>query len=97
MTKPFPGYETPLPRCGIAVMAKASIPGRAKTRLVPLLTFEEVAGFNIIKASYHVPIAGYMAFGPPSSIAFFKQISPAEIGLVESRLPEFRRLPCSAP
>ena len=32
--------------CGIAVMAKASIPGRAKTRLVPPLTFAEAADFN---------------------------------------------------
>ena len=32
--------------CGIAVMAKASIPGRTKTRLVPPLTFEEAAQCN---------------------------------------------------
>jgi uncharacterized protein len=32
--------------CGIAVMAKASFPGRAKTRLCPPLTFEEAAAFN---------------------------------------------------
>jgi glycosyltransferase A (GT-A) superfamily protein (DUF2064 family) len=34
------------PTCGIAVMAKASIPGRTKTRLVPPLTFEEAAQCN---------------------------------------------------
>jgi glycosyltransferase A (GT-A) superfamily protein (DUF2064 family) len=35
-----------VPTCGIAVMAKASIPGRTKTRLVPPLTFEEAAQCN---------------------------------------------------
>src|SRR5262245_4324799 len=32
--------------CGIAVMAKASIAGRTKTRLVPALDYEEAAAFN---------------------------------------------------
>ena len=32
--------------CGIAFMAKASAPGRAKTRLVPPLTFDEAAVLN---------------------------------------------------
>ena len=32
--------------CGIAFMAKASAPGRAKTRLVSPLTFEEAAALN---------------------------------------------------
>ena len=27
--------------CGIAIMAKASAPGRTKTRLVPPLTFDQ--------------------------------------------------------
>ncbi len=34
--------------CGIAVMAKASLPGRTKTRLVPPLTFEEAAALNTV-------------------------------------------------
>ena len=56
-------------------MAKASAPGRTKTRLVPPLTFDEAAalntaflkdvGHNIAKAAERAPIAGYMAFGPP--------------------------------
>ena len=29
--------------CGIAIMAKASAPGRTKTRLAPPLTFEQAA------------------------------------------------------
>jgi uncharacterized protein len=32
--------------CGIAFMAKASAPGRAKTRLVPPLTFEQAVDLN---------------------------------------------------
>jgi uncharacterized protein len=32
--------------CGIAVMAKASVPGRTKTRLTPPLTATEAAAFN---------------------------------------------------
>jgi len=32
--------------CGIAVMAKASAPGRAKTRLVPPLDYDEAAALN---------------------------------------------------
>lgn len=85
--------------CGIAVMAKASVTGRAKTRLVPPLTFDEAAalntaflkdvGHNIAKAAQHAPIAGYMAFGPPGSNAFFEDIFPSSVGLIESWYPEF--------
>jgi hypothetical protein len=32
--------------CGVAIMAKASAPGRTKTRLVPPLTFDEAAALN---------------------------------------------------
>ena len=39
------GYASSV-SCGIAVMAKASIPGRAKTRLVPPLTSAEAADLN---------------------------------------------------
>jgi len=66
-----------LPTCGIAVMAKASIAGRTKTRLVPPLTFEEAArcntaflldiADNILAAAAQASIAGYIAFGPPHS------------------------------
>jgi rSAM/selenodomain-associated transferase 1 len=99
MTKPLPIGEAPRSSCGIAVMAKASIPGRTKTRLVPPLTYDEAAAFNtaflqdvaanIIAASNQVNVAGYMAFGPPGAIAFFKDLFPSGIGLVESWLPSF--------
>ncbi len=85
--------------CGIAVMAKASAPGRTKTRLVPPLTFDEAAalntaflkdvGHNIARAAEHAPIAGYMAFGPPGSNAFFQDILPSSIGLIEAWYPDF--------
>ena len=99
MTKPLPIGEAPRPLCAIAVMAKASIPGRSKTRLVPPLTFDEAAAFNtvflqdvaanIMAASKQVDVAGYTAFGPPGSVAFFRDILPSGIGLVESWLPNF--------
>jgi rSAM/selenodomain-associated transferase 1 len=85
--------------CGIAVMAKASAPGRTKTRLVPPLTFDEAAalntaflkdvGHNIAAAAKHAPVAAYMAFGPPGSNAFFAGILPSSVGLIESWYPDF--------
>ncbi len=79
--------------CGIAVMAKASYPGRAKTRLCPPLTFEEAAAFNtaflkdvagnLIAASAEASIAGSMAYGPPGSESFFRAHMPASIALHE--------------
>ena len=32
--------------CGVAIMAKGSVPGHSKTRLVPPLTFEQAAQCN---------------------------------------------------
>lgn len=87
--------------CGIAVMAKASAPGRAKTRLVPPLTLEEAAAFNtaflqdvvanVLAASQHEAIAGYVAYGPPGpqSVAFFREMLPSAIDLVEAWGPNF--------
>lgn len=85
--------------CGIAVMAKASRPGLTKTRLVPPLSYEEAASFNtaflkdvsrnILAAGIESSVAGYMAFGPPGSEAFFKNNLPAEIGLLDVWLPNF--------
>jgi uncharacterized protein len=85
--------------CGIAVMAKASMPGRTKTRLVPPLTHEEAAAFNtaflkdvsanIIAAARETEMAGYMAFGPPGSEPFFRDNLPPSIGLIEAWRPNF--------
>ncbi len=88
-----------VPFCGIAVMAKASHPGRTKTRLSPPLTLEEAAAFNtaflkdiaenLIEASAKVSLAGSMAFGPPGSERFFRDNLPASIGLYEIWYPNF--------
>ena len=89
--------------CGIAFMAKASAPGRAKTRLVPPLTFEEAAALNTAflqdvaanvmlaarQAAPHARIAGYAAFGPPGSEEFFHGVLPQAIGLIDAWLPNF--------
>ena len=85
--------------CGIAVMAKASLPGKTKTRLVPPLSFEEAAAFNtaflkdvavnITAAGREAPIACYMAYGPPGSNAFFESNFPDSVGLIESWHPNF--------
>ncbi len=89
--------------CGIAIMAKASIPGRAKTRLVPPLTFAEAADFNtaflkdvvanIAAAAREVPIRGYAAYGPPETAGFFTSTLMSSIGLIEAWHAKFRRLP----
>jgi rSAM/selenodomain-associated transferase 1 len=85
--------------CGIAVMAKASEPGRTKTRLVPPLNFDEAAAINtaflkdvadnIIAASKRASIVGYVAFGPPGSDGFFKAILPASIELMDAWYADF--------
>jgi rSAM/selenodomain-associated transferase 1 len=89
--------------CGIAFMAKASAPGRAKTRLVPPLTFDEAASLNTVflqdvadnvllaarNAAPGAGIAGYAAYGPPGSEAFFRRTLPRAIGLIGAWVPNF--------
>ena len=85
--------------CGIAIMAKASAPGRTKTRLVPPLTFEEAAAVNtaflqdisdnLLLAGQYAPIAGYAAFAPPGAEDFFNRILPSAIGLIGACMPNF--------
>jgi uncharacterized protein len=80
--------------CGIAVMAKASLPGRTKTRLVPPLSFDEAAAFNtaflqdvaanVAAAGQKASIACYMAYGPPGATAFFQSHFPHSVGLIEA-------------
>lgn len=67
---PGPARDT----CAIAVMAKAPVAGRSKTRLCPPLAPDESAAFsaaflrdttgNIAEASRHAPIAAYAAYAP---------------------------------
>ena len=85
--------------CGIAVMAKASAPGRTKTRLVPPLTFAEAAAFNtaflkdiadnLLFAARDAAIAGYAAYAPPGSEEFFQRVLPPAIGLIDASMPHF--------
>ena len=78
-------------------MAKASAPGRTKTRLVPPLTFDEAAALNtaflqdiadnIQLAECHAEIAAYVAFAPSGSEEFFRRILPPPIGLIDACQP----------
>jgi len=89
----------PVGLCGIAIMAKASAPGRTKTRLVPPLTFEEAAALNtaflqdiagnLLLAGSYAAIAGYAAFAPKGSEEFFRGTLPSTIGLIDACLPSF--------
>jgi rSAM/selenodomain-associated transferase 1 len=91
--------EMPRAYCAIAVMAKASVPGRCKTRLVPPLTLEEAAGLNtaflrdivdnLLSASAHANIAPVMAYAPAGSAAFFRESLPVRVGLLETAAPTF--------
>jgi hypothetical protein len=91
------GCETRSPHCAIAVMAKASVSGLAKTRLVPPLTPVEAANLNtcflrdiadsLIRASRLANIAPFMAFAPAGTAAFFRDILPARFGLLETVAP----------
>ena len=83
--------------CAIAVMAKASIAGRTKTRLVPPLTEEEAATLNtvflrdaadnILAAAAFCNISGWMAYAPTGSQPFFRAHLPDSIGLLETVAP----------
>jgi rSAM/selenodomain-associated transferase 1 len=80
-------------------MAKASMPGLTKTRLVPPLSFAEAAAFNtaflkdvsanLQAAARAAAIRGYMAYGPPGSERFFQETLPREIGLIAAWYPNF--------
>ena len=95
--------DSSIASCGIAFMAKASAPGRAKTRLVPPLTYDQAADLNTAflqdvadnivlagrGANGPAAIVGYAAYGPPGSGDFFRRILPQSIGLIEAWLPNF--------
>jgi rSAM/selenodomain-associated transferase 1 len=94
--------ESSTASCGIAFMAKASAPGRAKTRLVPPLTYDQAADLNTAflqdvadnlvlagRGANGAAIVGYAAYGPPGSADFFRRILPRSIGLIEAWLPNF--------
>lgn len=85
--------------CAMAVMAKASVPGRAKTRLIPEIGAENAASLNtaflkdiaanLLQASIEVPISAYVAYGPAGTEPFFRDHLPEQVRLVECSLPDF--------
>jgi rSAM/selenodomain-associated transferase 1 len=78
-------------------MAKASIPGKTKTRMVPPLSADEAATLNtvflrdaadnILSAAARADISGWMAYAPADSAAFFRSHLPETIGLLETVAP----------
>ena len=85
--------------CAMAVMGKASAPGRTKTRLVPPLSAGQAADLNtaflqdiignLQCAGREAEIAPYVAFGPIGSEPFFRDCLPANLPLIECSLPHF--------
>jgi hypothetical protein len=76
-------------------MAKASIAGTVKTRLVPPLTHEEAAELNtcclsdiaanIVAAARQVPIQGFAAYHPLGAEPFFDDLLPDGFKLLPPR------------
>jgi rSAM/selenodomain-associated transferase 1 len=74
-------------QAGIAVMAKAPVAGRCKTRLVPVLTPDQAASMsaaflgdmlgNLALAARAAPIAAYVGFAPAGAEAAFAGVVPA--------------------
>jgi rSAM/selenodomain-associated transferase 1 len=85
--------------CAMAVMGKASAPGRTKTRLVPPLSPADAAELNtaflqdiignLLLAGRDMQIAPYVAFGPAGSEPFFHGCLPPNLPLIECSLPRF--------
>lgn len=85
--------------CAVAVMGKASVPGRVKTRLIPQLgavraarlntAFLQDVVANLIEAGRSAGIAPYIAFGPAGAEAFFREHLPVDVGLIECSMPNF--------
>jgi uncharacterized protein len=81
--------------CAFAVMAKAPVVGKVKTRLSPPLSAAEAAELsgcfirdiadNIIAASRSVPIHGHVAYAPPGSEPVFRALLPEAIRLLPPR------------
>lgn len=87
--------------CAVAIMAKASVAGAVKTRLVPPLTQEEAAAFNtcclsdiaanIIAAAEVEPIQAFAAYSPAGSEAFFAALLPGRLQLLPPKEPTIGR------
>jgi uncharacterized protein len=83
--------------CAVAIMAKASVAGAVKTRLVPPLSQEEAAELNtsclvdvaanIVAAAAQAPIQGFVAYDPLGSERFFQDLLPDGFKLLPPRTP----------
>src|SRR5437764_8868104 len=95
------GATLPEKCCAVAIMAKASVAGAVKTRLVPPLTPEEAAELNtcclkdvaanILGAAKQVPIQGFAAYSPLGSEPFFDDVLPVGFKLLPPREPTLGR------
>lgn len=91
----------PEERCAVAIMAKASVAGTVKTRLVPPLTYEEAAELNtccltdvaanVVTAARQAPIQGFAAYYPLGSERFFDDLLPDGFTLLPPREPTIGR------
>lgn len=87
--------------CAVAIMAKESVAGEVKTRLVPPLTYEEAAELNtcclvdvatnLSAASARVAIQGYVAYHPLGSERFFNKLLPDGFKLLPPKEPTLGR------
>jgi rSAM/selenodomain-associated transferase 1 len=87
--------------CAVAIMAKASVAGSVKTRLVPPLTCEEAAELNtccltdvaanVEAAAKRIPIQGFAAYHPLGSEQFFENLLPGSFRLVPPKEPTIGR------
>jgi rSAM/selenodomain-associated transferase 1 len=87
--------------CAVAIMAKASVAGTVKTRLVPPLSHQEAADLNtscladvaanIAAAATRAPIQGFAAYHPTGSERFFEKLLPEGFKLLPPREPTIGR------
>jgi rSAM/selenodomain-associated transferase 1 len=87
--------------CAITIMAKASVAGSVKTRLVPPLSHQEAAELNtccladiaanVAAAAEWVPIQGFAAYHPTGSERFFEGLLPDNFKLLPPREPTIGR------
>jgi rSAM/selenodomain-associated transferase 1 len=87
--------------CAIAIMAKQSVAGTVKTRLVPPLSYDEAAELNtccladvaanVAAAAARVPIQGFAAYHPLGSEPFFQGVLPDGFKLLAPKEPTLGR------
>ena len=87
--------------CAVAIMAKASVAGTVKTRLVPPLTHQEAAELNtccladiaanIAASAERVSIQGFAAYHPAGAEEFFEDLLPDGFRLLPPKEPTIGR------